>query len=166
MEAEVADLVRGQVAAATLIERLRAAQGRTLVVHTGSEVWRGRLASVGPDWLMLADAWPGGLEALLPTSGVDAVVGLSTARTPQQAVHAIDQRLDLRLVLRALARERLPVHLVTASGRWAGLLSRVATDHVDLDATADARWSTSTAATSRRTVALGAVLAIGPAPLS
>jgi hypothetical protein len=126
---EVEERTRGELAKQTLHARLRAALGGGLrVMAAGGLAISGELRRVGHDWMLL-DAGPA--EWLVPTAAVRTVNGLGR-QAAVEAPSVVDSRLDLRHVLRGLARDRaqVRVHLLDGSSLSA-TLDRVGADFVD-----------------------------------
>lgn len=130
MRAEVADRTRREVAKVRLRDRIRAAQGREVVVRvSGVGAVHGTVSSAGPDWLLLAE--PAGTEALIPLASVVQVSGLSTRANPPES--RVSDRLGLGYVLRGIARDRSEVVATLVDGSaLSGTVDRVGADHVDL----------------------------------
>jgi len=127
-DAEVADRARAERSVLTLADRLRGHLGGALAFRllTGERV-RGRLADVGPDWVLLDD----GGSVLLPLAAVGGVEGLSRLAEPAAGVLARTARMNL--VLRRLSRDRAAVRLVLLdSSTLTGTIDRVGADHLDL----------------------------------
>jgi hypothetical protein len=146
-----ADRLRAEHAAVGLVDRLRAAVGRPLVVRGGDGVTvRGRALAVGPDWLALAHAVDaldavrsvGAVDTvhLVPIAQVCSVAGLPEAAVPPQAVRAVDHGKDLAFLLRHVAALGVEVVVSTAAGDLRGLLTRVGRDYVDVDSGTEV-WS-------------------------
>jgi hypothetical protein len=126
--AGVPDLTRAERATVTLTGRLRAARAGTLVVRVrGGELVSGSVLDVAEQWVLLGD---GSRRALVPLAAVTGVRGLEPASRPDTGTVA--RRLGLGHALRALARDRAAVRVVTGGGDTAGRLDRVGADHVDL----------------------------------
>lgn len=123
----VADLTRAERASVLLADRLRACDGREvrLVLRDGSAVG-GAVADVGPAWLLIAEH---GREHLVPFSAVATVAGLGVAAPPETGVL---RRLGLGHALRAVARDRAVVRVVTTAGATSGRIDAVGADHVDV----------------------------------
>lgn len=132
LAAEVADRTRREVAQQRLVDRLRAAVGsRVVVTVDGGAVVSGVVSDVAPEWLLLDDG-PGG-TALVPASAVVAVTGLGAALAAPAADRRVRERLGLGVALRAIARDRLPVVVLTRDGSaFPGTIDRVGADHLDL----------------------------------
>jgi hypothetical protein len=132
LELEVADRSRAAAATITLLGRLRAAVGREVELAAGAAVLRGRVAAVGADWVLLRVGGPLD-EVLVPAAGLRWVGGLPAAAVDDRAVGVVDQRLDLALALRAVARHRVPVILELQDGvLLRGLLRPAGVDAVDV----------------------------------
>lgn len=132
LDAEVAERTRHEVGRLRLVDRLRVAHGRDLVVRVrGAGVLTGAVADVGADWVLLAE--PGGRGALVPLREVLALSGLGARSELPGRQGEVEERLDLRFALRRLVRDRAAVEVVLVDGTAvAGTLDRVAADHVDL----------------------------------
>lgn len=129
--AEVADRSRREVGVVRLVDRLRPAVGQVVTARlVGADVVEGRLASVGPDWLLLAEI--AGREALLPVSGVLALGGLAAQTAPADP-SPVASRLTFAFALRGIVRDRLPVSLGYRDGTaTTGTLDRVGADFVEI----------------------------------
>jgi hypothetical protein len=126
--AAVPDLTRAERATVTLAGRLRAARTGTLVVRLrGDELVTGTVVDVAEQWLLLGD---GVRRALVPLAAVTGVRGLEAASHPDTGV--VGRRLGLGHALRALARDRVAVRVMTRGGETPGRLERVGADHVDV----------------------------------
>lgn len=130
-----AERVRAEVADVVLVDRLRAAVGQPVVVRLlGGEVVEGAVESAGPDWLLLAEAAG---EALVPLAALARLEGLPRAVAAPPG--AVERRLGLASVLRAVARDRSAVRLSlreagAAGAALTGTVDRVGADHLDLAA--------------------------------
>ncbi|MEO6204314.1 MAG: hypothetical protein ABIO67_02870 [Mycobacteriales bacterium] len=127
---EVADRTRRERGSLQLTDRLRPGTEHPLAVHlAGAGTVRGTLSEVGPDWLLLTES--AGCEALVPLSAVLSVTGVG--QRAEVAEGEVVRRLDLRWVLRGLARSRAGVTVVLRDGSVAtGTLDQVGAEHVDL----------------------------------
>jgi len=132
LDAEVADRTRREAALVRLVDRLRGSLDRTVRLGLpGGGTVTGRLASVGCDWA-LVDADTGG-EVVVPLAGVMTIAGLGPASASPQAESAVDARLDLRIALRSIARDRAAVRVVLVDGtELSGTIDRVGADHIEL----------------------------------
>lgn len=127
-DADVADRGRAERAVLTLADRLRGHLGGELAFRllTGDRV-RGLLVDVGGDWVLLDD----GGSVVLPLGAVAGVDGLSRSASPATGVLARTVRIGV--VLRRLARDRVPVRLTLLDGTaLTGTVDRVGADHLDL----------------------------------
>ncbi len=139
LAAEVADRGRRELSALRFIDRLRAARGEDVVLRVrGTGVVEGRLATVGPDWLLVGESAGGSAptahqEALVAIAAIVSMTGLvaqSAAPLPQTAVEA---RLRLGYALRGVVRDRSPVTVFLVDGSIAtGTFDRVGNDFVEL----------------------------------
>lgn len=127
-DAEVAELTRGQWARTALADRLRASAGQPLrLVLAGGERVAGSCADIAPEWLTLAgEAGP----VLVPLHAVAWVDGLGRSVAPPAG--QVLRRLGLGAALRALARDRAGVRVLTSGGTVTGTIDRVGADHLDL----------------------------------
>ncbi|WP_149202606.1 hypothetical protein [Actinotalea subterranea] len=123
---EVADRTRTERASVLLADRLRAARGE-VVLTLRSGVVAGRVVDVGPAWVLLVD---GAREHLVPLASVVTVAGLPHAAAPQE--RSALRRLGLGHALRAVARDRSLVRLVTVGGAVLGRIDAVGADHLDV----------------------------------
>jgi hypothetical protein len=132
--AEVADRTRREVARIRLADRLRSAEGATVVLTVaGAGVVRGALRRVGNGWLVL----DGDLsrQLLVAVPAVLAARGLPAGVRRAASTGVVESRLDLGHVLRALARDRTPVAIVLRdSSVVLGTVDRVGADFVDVAA--------------------------------
>jgi hypothetical protein len=138
MMAELADRQRLAAGSVGMVQRFAGAVGATLRIRTqDGPVVGGQLREVGPDWLLLGQQGPG--ELLVALRAVTGVEGLAATTGPP--LSALAMRMDLRLALRGLARDRSPV-LVTVAGAGgspegrssdlSGTIDRVGADFVEL----------------------------------
>lgn len=129
---EVADRTRRELARLRLVDRLRphADHALELAVEGGQRV-AGTLREVGPDWLLLADR-PGS-EVLVPLDAVLWLRGLGRPSVDPGTWTTVDGRLDLRVALRRLARDRAGGLLLLRDGTGlTGTLDRVGADWVEV----------------------------------
>jgi hypothetical protein len=129
--AEDASRTRAELGRVHLADRLRGALGAELSLRCrGAGDVVGRLADLGPDWLLLRDAW--GREVLVAMPVVRSVAGLGV-RTVVEDGGPVRVHLDLRRALRGLARDRAAVRLVLDDGgELVGTLDRVGADFLEL----------------------------------
>ncbi len=129
VRADVAELARAERASVELTSRVRASVGRPLRVLVGAaEAVEGELVDAAPEWLLLATS--PGRQALVPLGAVLAVDGLVPHAAP--APGAVEGRLGLGHALRALARDRVAVHVLVDGADLTGRIDRVGADHLDL----------------------------------
>jgi sRNA-binding regulator protein Hfq len=130
LAAEVADRTRAEWSALGLLDRLRAQPGQEIGWWLlGGERLTGRVAETGDDWVLVAQPR---VELLIPLHAVCAVAGLTAAAHREEGAPT-GRRLPLSVVLRALARDRLPVQVsLSDGGRLDGTVDRVGADHLDL----------------------------------
>lgn len=134
---EVADRSRREMAYLRLVDRLRPAVGSRLRFDVASPAGpergtiTGRLLALGVDWL-LADDGTGG-EVLVPLRSVQVVRGLRGEAAHPGHEGQVGARLDLRHVLRGVARDRSGCLVTLTDGRTvSGTIDRVGVDFVDL----------------------------------
>ncbi len=132
LDAEVAELARAEYSEVALAARFHASRGRTVeAALTGGAVVRGELGRTGRDWCLVHEPVPG-REVLLSLPALAAVRGLSTRAVPEVA-RPLTARLGLGSLLRRVAEEAEPVHLVGTDGTGRqGVLGRVGSDFVEL----------------------------------
>jgi hypothetical protein len=127
---EIADRTRREAATIRLADRLRGAIGSPVRVHLlGGIILTAVVARVGSDWLLLEE--PTGPEHVIVLDALTGIYGLPLAAVPPNG--AVAARLGLGYVLRAIARDRLPVtvHLVDSS-TTTGTIDRVGKDYFEL----------------------------------
>ncbi len=130
--AESASRARSELGAVSLAGRLSGSVGaRVRLRCRGAGDLAGVLVDVGPDWLLLADER--GAESVVATRTVTSVVGLGRRTGPEDDDGSPRVRFDLRLVLRATARDRSGVTLTTDDGVvLTGTIDRVGADFLEL----------------------------------
>jgi hypothetical protein len=127
---EVAELTRAEQATVRLSDRLRAARGGLIAVRTrGDDQVSGVLIDGASEWILLDGH---GRSALVPLAAVTAVRGLT--RHSAGATGVVERRLTLGHALRAVARDRSVVQVVTDGGELTGRVERVGADYLDLSA--------------------------------
>lgn len=131
---EIADRTRGELAAIALANRLRARVGARVdlrVVGSPTPV-TGTLTRVGADWaLVAASADPA--EMLVMIDALAVAVDLPAGAMAESGIDRVSSRLGRGTVLRALARDRAPVHIRMRDGTGvSGTLDRVGADFLDL----------------------------------
>lgn len=132
LAAEVADRTRREGGLLRIVDRLRATEGHPVTVTVAAAgTVHGRLLDAGVDWLLLEET--GRREVLVPLASVVGVAGLSGRSGAPGAEGEVGRRLDLRWVLRGLARSRAGMSVVLRDGSVVtGTLDRVGADHVDV----------------------------------
>src|SRR4051794_26260159 len=131
--AESASRARSEVGAVALAGRLAGSVGAHVRIRCrGAGQLGGLLADVGPDWLLLVDER--GAERLVALGAVTSLAGLVRRTVPQEhEQEPVRVQFDLRLVLRATARDRSAVVLTTDDGGvLTGTIDRVGADFVEL----------------------------------
>jgi hypothetical protein len=161
--AESAELRRLELSRVTLSDRLLAAVGTSVTLTVdGAQPLTGELVQLGGDWALLASET--GSETLVGLSAVVAVTGLPAAVAAGAGAGETDARLGLGFVLRRLARDRLPVTVVTRGGTaYTGTIDRVAADFFDLAEHAADRPRRATDVQRVRTIAFAATALVRPA---
>jgi len=133
---EVADRTRAELGRLRLIDRLAPAlhrPGPLRVALAGHDAVGGALRALGSDWLLL-DQDPGS-EWLIALAAVQAIQGLTPASAEPGWEGLVGARLDLRLALRGLVRDRSRVTVgLSSADAVSGRLARVGADHVELAA--------------------------------
>lgn len=130
--AEVAERARGEVAGLALLDRARAEVGAVVQLRfRAGLVVSGRLAQVGADWLLIEE--PGGREALAAAQALLGVRGLGRYSAVPGSAGIVASRTGLRMMLRAIARDRsaVGIHLVDGSALDA-TIDRVGADFVEV----------------------------------
>ncbi|WP_146135440.1 hypothetical protein [Antricoccus suffuscus] len=134
LTAEVAERTRIEVGKVALVDRLRAAVGRRVVITTvAGTPYAAQVEAIGPDWLVVVDDWQD--ERLISLSSVAAIGQLPTAIAApyDEARRQIAARLDLRHALRGIARDRSAVRVTTIGAvTMSGTIDRVGADFIDL----------------------------------
>jgi hypothetical protein len=157
---QVEDRTRRELARLRLVDRLRPAAGRRLVlVVPGAGRIGGLLGGVGADWLLVEVE--GGQEVLVPTERVLRVQGLTRASAEPGSEGRVAARLDLRSALRRLARDRSPVQVVLVDGSGlTGTLDRVGRDFCELAVHGPGEVRRATAVRGVETVPLAAIACV------
>lgn len=115
--AEMPDRQRVAVGAVGLTQRLAGSLGQPIRVRVaGGAAVGGVLSRVGPDWLLLAERQ--GRDVLIATRAVALVEGLTAVTA--LPLSSVALRLDLRHVIRGLARDRSPVVVLVAGSAVSG----------------------------------------------
>ncbi|MBL7493296.1 hypothetical protein I6A60_10775 [Frankia sp. AgB1.9] len=134
---EVADRARREAGFLRLVDRLRPTVGHRLRVDVAGlpsaerGVLVGRLAALGVDWLLVEDQQRA--ETLVPLRSVLAVRGLSGEAAHPGHEGRVGARMDLRYVLRQIARDRSECRIALADGRIVnGTVDRVGADFLDV----------------------------------
>jgi hypothetical protein len=155
---EVADRTRRETATVALLDRLRAACGGTVELRVaGVGDLSGRLDRLGSDWLLLAVS--GQPAAVVSSAALVSVRGLPAASVAEPG--RVGSRLDLRYVLRGIARDRSPVRVHGIDGAsYAGTIDRVGADFVDLAEHTAGDPRRAATVTSTRTVALAGIAVV------
>jgi hypothetical protein len=130
--AESASRARAEVGAVSLAGRLAGSTGAQVRLRCrGAGQQAGLLVDVGPDWLLLVDER--GAESVVATRTVTSAEGLGRRTGSGEDDVRPRVQFDLRLVLRATARDRSAVLLTTDDGVvLTGTIDRVGADFVEL----------------------------------
>ena len=148
LAAEVDERAVAERAGVELASRIAAHRGRelALVVRGGSRV-AGVVRAVAADAVLLDSA---GVETLVPSHAIVSADRLER-RVGQRT--SVEVRLRAATFLRGLAEQGGRVLVETTGGRYAGTLTEVGADHLDLAEEG-----------VTRTVAFAAILLVRPAP--
>ncbi len=148
--ADVVEQARHEFGRISLLERLAGSVGAPIGLRlTGDRTVGGTLRRLGPDWLLLTESAVA--ETLVPLAAVAAIEGLTSATG--RPLGTVDSRYDLRLALRAVARDRSPVTIQTTfDTEMSGTIDRVGADF--LEVAAHSAWEV------RRVMAVRAVLVV------
>jgi hypothetical protein len=130
--AEVEERTRGEFAAVSTIDRLRAGgAGAVRLRVCGARTLSGAIRRIGADWLLLGEET--GREALVPLSGVLGVRGLGRHAVAPGAADVVASRLPLRSALRGIARDRSAVRVELVDGTALdATIDRVGADFVEV----------------------------------
>jgi hypothetical protein len=157
---EVADRSRFELGRLRLIDRLQPAlqAGAALKVGlVGHPALRGAVRGLGVDWLLLGQE--AGVESLIALDAVETIQGLTAASAEPGWEGLVGARLDLRVVLRRVLRDRSAVAVALSSGDTvSGRLSRVGADHLEMTASRGADHGSDHGAGADWTVPLKAVV--------
>lgn len=151
-DARIADLAELEMARVSMVDRLRARRGQPvgLLLSDGSAL-TGDVLDAAVPWLLVA---VGERRSIVP---VDAVVAAWPLGPVAAEAPAVERRLGLGHVLRAVAREGAAVRVRTVAGVYRGRIVRVGADHLDLATEADAPGR---GQVERVTIALRALVAL------
>jgi hypothetical protein len=131
-DAEVADRTRREVARIRLADRLRCAVGSTVDLDLeGAGPLTGVVRRAGIDWLLLESSPRP--QVVVSQRAIMSVRGLTLAGREPDSWGAVESRIDLGQVLRAVARDRSTVTAILRSGsNWVGTIDRVGADFLEL----------------------------------
>lgn len=156
--AQSADLAEAERAQVLLVDRLRGAVGRPVMLGTcGGRTLSGRVARVGEGFLLLEEG--DGLQAIVPLGAV-ATAGPLPGPAPAGRTR---RRAGLADALRGLARSGARVRVLLVGSELTGRVVRVGRDHVDVLVDGAPESALRTAARAPQgavSVALGAVEAV------
>jgi hypothetical protein len=131
---EVEERTRIEVGRIRLVDRLRPAVGATVRLRCiGDDLVTGRVACVGPDWLLVVDG--AGREAVVVTAAVLSVSGLGRLSAVPESESVVESRLGLHHALRGIARDRSAVRIAVIDGTVIdGTIDRLGADFVEVAA--------------------------------
>lgn len=131
-DTEVAERTRTEVAKLRLVDRLRAADGVEVgVTLVGGGDWRGAVADIGPDWVLLSGDRRG--DVLVSLDAVRSVTGLPPWSAVPGGEGRVAERFRIGAVLRGVARDRAAVRVVLRDGdAFHGTVDRVGADYLEL----------------------------------
>ena len=132
LASEVADRSRREISTLRLVDRLRPVVGRPLDVRLrGAGTIAGRLAALGPDWLLVAQT--GTRETLIATHAVLSLGGLAAQSASPMSEGVVAARLDFPFALRAITRDRSPISLsLVDASQVSGTIDRVGSDFIEV----------------------------------
>jgi hypothetical protein len=108
--AEVEERTRGEVGALTLADRARASAGSPVRLRLrGGVALAGRLARVGPDWLLIDE--DADRETVVARAQVLSLRGLGRYSAVPGSAGVVESRLGLRNALRGIARDRSAIRV-------------------------------------------------------
>jgi hypothetical protein len=127
---EIDERTRIEVAGLSVLDRIRPAVGQPLRIELiDGLVLAGRLRRVGSGWLLLDEG--AGREAVVSLAAAALIGGLG--RRADTAAAALSNRLTLRSVLRAIARDRSGVRVGLVGGAVVdATIDRVGADFVEI----------------------------------
>ncbi|MEO7125837.1 MAG: hypothetical protein ABI382_09820 [Nakamurella sp.] len=138
MMAELPDRQRSAAGSLTVVQRCIGAIGADVRVRVRSgALHSGELRGVGPDWILLGMTSPG--EVLLSMVAVVTIDGLTA--TTGAPLSVVGSRIDLRLAMRGIARDRSPVvigvmgapdGMAGAGTELSGTIDRVGADFIEM----------------------------------
>jgi len=159
LAAEVEDRTRREAALVSLVDRLRAAVLLTVTIDTAAGPITGVLTDAGVDWLQVEEGI--GRSAIIPLGAVLSLKGLGRAAAPAGAGGLLAERLDLRHVLRGIARDRTSVRLSLGAGHTlVGVLESVGADYVEFTEHAQDERRRPAKSRNGRVVRLAAIVAL------
>lgn len=124
------ELTRAERAQVVVVDRLRGAVGRVVRAHLqGGAVAAGEIVEVGADWVRLRSRADGRSTWLV----IGTIVLFEDLPTRVRELGRTRLRPPgLAAALRALARDRVLVHVATAAGEMQGRIAGVGQDALDL----------------------------------
>jgi hypothetical protein len=156
---EVVERLRHEIAQLRLVDRLRAAIGTELVATCAGQVSaHGVLVRVASDALLIQE--PAYRECLIASAHLHSVSGIPRL-TAESGATRIAERIGLRVLLRAMGRDRSAVRLALLDGSVLdGTIDRVGSDFLELAAHAAAEARRRDAVREIIAVPLGALVAV------
>jgi small nuclear ribonucleoprotein (snRNP)-like protein len=127
---EVSERTRYERGQLTLADRLLAWVGQPVRLQLlGGTTVAGRLEQAAQEWVVVEH---GPSVMLVPLAALVDIVGLGAAASTGDR-QSVPRRMGLTAALRAVARDRSPVHVELIDGRAvAGTVDAVGADHLDL----------------------------------
>jgi hypothetical protein len=131
-QAEEGSRARAEFGRVRLADRLRGSLGQQVTLGcVGAGQLTGRLVDVGVDWLLLVDGQH--RDVLVAVHALGSVAGLARVTAPATEEGPVARALDLRRVLRGLARDRAGVQSLLVDGEvLTGTIDRVGADFVEV----------------------------------
>jgi len=159
LASEVASRTRHEIGRLTMADRLRASIGHPVrLTCAGVGELSGQLRDVGAGWLLLDEGL--GREVLVNLTVVGAVQGVGQQSTTAPDT-AVTRRLDLRYVIRGLARDRSALQVMLTSGEvLTGTFDRVGSDFAELAEHVPGEFRRRAEVQAVRVVALFAIAAV------
>jgi hypothetical protein len=129
---EVEERTRIELGRIRLLDRLRPAVGAAVRLRcAGNGGVTGRLARVGPDWLLVLE--PAGREAMVVTAAVLSVSGVGRLSAVPDSESVVESRLGLRHALRGISRDRSAVRISVLDGTAVdGTIDRLGADFIEV----------------------------------
>jgi len=124
---DVADRTRSERATITLCSRLAGAVGSPVAVALADgETVTGVLSDTAAAWILVNEP---SRQSWIP---IPAIVGISGIPMRVAGLSTVALRLTVGHALRALARDRAQVVVITPGGQYAGVITQVGADYVEI----------------------------------